>query len=116
VKPWSRLALCVVACALVGCPVGCPKGNPQTAYVGPLEEIHLEKTGPYTFRAIPPLRHKWPGNEGVYFLYVDDDIWVPGCIAYDPATATFTIDKKCYPEGVQSFRVTFRPWIRTVNE
>ena len=116
-KSTSRLALCVVACALVGCPVGCRKGNPQTLHVGPPEEIHVEKTGPCTFRATPPLRHEWgPTHEGVWFKFIDDEVWPPYCIDYDPATAMFTVAKKCCPEGVQSLRITFRPWIRTENE
>lgn len=116
-RPWSRLALCVMSCALAGCPVGCPKGNPQALHPGPAEEVQLERTGPCTFRAVPPLPRPFgPIHGGVYFVVINDDVPWSSYLKYEPATATFTVTERICSEGVRSLRITYRPWIRTVNE
>lgn len=113
----KRLALCAVVTALAGCPVGCPKGDPQTVYPGPVEEVHLERTGRCTFRATPPLPRPFgPIDDGIYFVVLNDDVPLAKFLDYDPATATFTVIEPFCSQGVESLRITYRPWMRTVNE
>jgi hypothetical protein len=117
-RSWSRLAFCAVAGALVGCPLGCPKGDPQSLYVGPVEEIHLERTGPCTFRATPPLRRSFgqPVKHGVYHVFLNEEALYLDPVQYEPATATFTVKEPYCSQGVQSLRINYYPWVRTANE
>lgn len=106
---------------LAGCPVGCPKGKPQTTFEGPVEEVHLEKLGRCTYRATPPLQHKFPleldMKEGAYWVLMDDIPTPLDWIAYDKATAIFTIKEPyCREEEFSSFRVQWHSLVDTVNE
>jgi hypothetical protein len=105
-------------CCLAGCPIGCPKGKPQSLFVGPPEEIHLERTGPCTFRATPPLRkpYRKPGADGAYLVMINDDAPLETPLEYDPATATFTVLDPFCSLGVTSIRIRYVPYLSTVNE
>ena len=115
-----RTALVLALAAFAGCPVGCPKGKPQTLYQGPVEEVRLQRLGPCTYRADPPLQHPFqptPGRmTGVYFVVFDQEAASLDWVTYEPPTATFTILEPFCSQGVSRFSVSWHSLVRTVNE
>jgi len=112
------MTACLVA--LTGCPIGCPKGKQQTLYQGPVEEINLQKLGPCTYRAEPPLKVSYRYHEGrppgAYFVMFDGEIAFLSWVTYEPATAIFTIKEPFCSQGVTKLTVDWHPLISTVNE
>lgn len=119
-RTFQRAALGLILAGFVGCPVGCPKGNPQTLFPGPVEEIRLDRLGPCTYRANPPLQHSFHATPepmtGAYFVVFDNESASLDWVTYEPATAIFTIVEPFCSQGVTKLSVSYHSLVHTVNE